>query len=70
MEVVKKKSRKVYRTYDDMMAGFAESVTDVLEEIQVNMKALKVSGRDNDQAKVVRTKKILNHWFSNNGFVS
>ena len=52
------------KTYEDMLTQFVDSVPILLKEIDANMKQLKLDGRDNDQAKSHRTRKLIKAWFS------
>jgi len=60
-------ARPNLKTHEHMLEYFADSVSSILNEIEINQKELKMSGRDNDQAKYFRTKKILKKWFFENG---
>ena len=60
-------ARPNLKTHETLLSYFAESVSKVLNEIDINQRALAESGRTSDQAKYFRTKKILKKWFYENG---
>lgn len=60
--------KQKHKTAEDIQTEVKDSFQEMLNEIEVSMKALKMSGRDYEEARVARTRKILRVWFNNNGW--
>lgn len=59
-----------YNSHEGIMAGFADSVQDVIKKVEEKQKELdSIPNYQDESARAHETSQILKKWFFNNGYI-